>query len=95
MRTDLPELPAESREVTEPCQECIGGVKHSPNPKWYRKKRLEARITLTEMARILSLHRKVSVQFLSNIELGKKAFPAWIAEMYQRLFIRYARSGQS
>lgn len=81
------------RELTRPCTECEGGIQRRPNPDWHRERRIEAKIRLTEMARIISLHRKVSVQFLSQIERGEKAFPPWIAKLYERMFLRYTRAG--
>lgn len=80
------------REITRPCARC-GHPESHPNPEWCRDRRKRAGITLTEMARIIHLHRKVSVQYLSQIERGEKAFPPWIAELYEKLFLRYTRAG--
>jgi transcriptional regulator with XRE-family HTH domain len=55
--------------------------------------RTRAKLTLAEMARLCSLSRKVSVQYLSQMERGERVFQPEFMALYVRLFTRYTKAG--
>lgn len=64
------------------CRACEGsGLERRVNPKWLRNTRLDARVSLREMARRLGF----SAAYISDIELGRRSCGPLIDSEYAKL----------
>ena len=82
--------PKIQREIRRPCPVCGLGAKPALNGAWFRRRRLDAHITLMQM----SLSCGLSYSHLSKMERGQFQFQEGVAEIYERLIARRIRSGQ-
>jgi hypothetical protein len=80
------------REITRPCNECNGaGHGTVPNPEFFRRMRIRAGLTLKEMGRVLG----VSYSAVSLMEHGRQAIRPEHVAIYDRLFERRRRAGET
>lgn len=82
------------RTVERPCPRC-GHLAATLNGAHYGDMRRKAKVTLTEMARVINANgEKVGVSYLSQMERGNKPFREKYAAVYVRLLDRRRKSGQ-
>lgn len=78
------------RMTTRRCSGGCGCTRPALNGAWYRRLRVDAKVTLKEMAEIC----EVSVAYLSRMERGRLEFLPEYAAFYDRLFERRRRAGE-